>query len=130
MGNRRRQPHQHAKRGGVELALRGIHTLAIDGPGQGETLRFRGMHSRYDYEVPGSAAYEYVARRADVDPARVVIMGYSFGGYYSGRIAAFEHRYAAGVAMTALHWDLAAWQIRIKEKAPAADLRAGPGGAW
>ena len=102
---------------GLEFAKRGMHTLAIDGPGQGETLRFRGMHSRYDYEVPGTAAYEYVAQRADVDPARVVIMGYSFGGYYSGRIAAFEKRYAAGVAMTALHWDLAAWQIRIKEKA-------------
>ena len=104
---------------GLEFARRGMHTLAIDGPGQGETLRFRGMHSRYDYEVPGRAAYDYVAQRAEVDAARVVIMGYSFGGYYSGRIAAFEKRYAAGVAMTALHWDLAAWQLRIKEKAQA-----------
>ena len=104
---------------GLEFAKRGMHTLAIDGPGQGETLRFRGIPSRYDYEVPGKAAYDYVAQRADVDPARVVIMGYSFGGYYAGRIAAFEQRYAAGVAMTALHWDLAAWQIRIKEKAQA-----------
>lgn len=104
---------------GLEFAKRGMHTLAIDGPGQGETLRFRGIHSRHDYEVPGTAAYDYVAQRADVDSARVVIMGYSFGGYYSARIAAFERRYAAGVAMTALHWDLAAWQIRIKEKAQA-----------
>ncbi|MDP1675144.1 MAG: alpha/beta fold hydrolase, partial [Burkholderiales bacterium] len=101
------------------FAKRGMHTLAIDGPGQGETLRFRGIHSRYDYEVPGKAAYDYVAQRADVDPARVVIMGYSFGGYYSARIAAFEKRYAAGVAMTALHWDLAGWQQKIKEKAQA-----------
>ena len=104
---------------GLEFAKRGMHTLAIDGPGQGETLRFRGIRSRYDYEVPGKAAYDYVAQRADVDPARVVIMGYSFGGYYSARIAAFEKRYAAAVAMTALHWDLAAWQQRIKEKAQA-----------
>lgn len=104
---------------GLEFAKRGMHTLAIDGPGQGETLRFRGIHSRYDYEVPGKAAYDYVAQRADVDPARVVIMGYSFGGYYSARIAAFEKRYAAGVAMTALHWDLAGWQQKIKEKAQA-----------
>ena len=104
---------------GLEFAKRGMHTLAIDGPGQGETLRFRGIHSRYDYEVPGRVAYDYVAQRADVDPARVVIMGYSFGGYYSARIAAFEKRYAAGVAMTALHWDLAGWQQKIKEKAQA-----------
>jgi alpha-beta hydrolase superfamily lysophospholipase len=102
---------------GLEFAKRGMHTLAIDGPGQGETLRFRGIHSRHDYEVPGAAAYDYVAARADVDAEKVAVMGYSFGGYYAGRIAAFEKRYAAGVAMTALHWDLAAWQLRILQKA-------------
>ena len=51
---------------GLEFAKRGMHTLAIDGPGQGETLRFRGIPSRFDYEVPGKAAYDYVAQRADV----------------------------------------------------------------
>jgi len=69
--------------------------------------------------VPGAAAYEYVAARADVDPAKVVVMGYSFGGYYAARIAAFERRYAAGVAMSALHWDLHAWQKEIKRKQEA-----------
>jgi dipeptidyl aminopeptidase/acylaminoacyl peptidase len=101
---------------GLEFARRGFNTLAVDGPGQGESLRLRGIHSRYDYEVPGSAAYEYVASRPDVDAKRVAIMGYSFGGYYSSRIAAFEKRYAACIALSALHWDLAGWQIRIKEK--------------
>ena len=38
---------------GVELAFRGFHTLAIDGPGQGEALRLRNLPSRYDYEVAG-----------------------------------------------------------------------------
>jgi dienelactone hydrolase len=101
---------------GLEFARRGMHTLALDGPGQGETLRSRGIHSRYDYEVPGGAAYDWLAQRPEVDPKRVAIMGYSFGGYYSGRIAAFEKRYAAGISLSALHWDLAAWQTRIKEK--------------
>jgi len=101
---------------GLEFARRGMHTLAIDGPGQGESLRLRGMKSRYDYEVPGTAAYEYVAQRPDVDAKRVAVMGYSFGGYYSSRIAAFEHRYAACIALSALHWDLAAWQTHIKQK--------------
>jgi len=57
-----------------------------------------------------------VARLPDVDRSRVAIMGYSFGGYYASRIAAFEKRYAAAIALTALHWDLAAWQRRIKER--------------
>jgi len=105
---------------GLEFARRGMHTLALDGPGQGESLRRRGMKSRYDYEVPGAAAYDYLARRPEVDARRIAVMGYSFGGYYSSRIAAFEHRYAACVALSALHWDLAAWQTHIKEKNAAA----------
>ncbi len=97
---------------GLELAFRGFHTLAIDGPGQGEALRLRQLPSRYDYEVPGTAAYEYVARRPDVDPKRVAIMAYSAGGYYAPRAAAFETRYAACVAWGP-HFDYhAVWQKR------------------
>ncbi len=101
---------------GLEFAARGWHTLAIDGPGQGESLRLRGLYARHDYEVAGSAAYDYVSRRPDVDAKKVTVMGYSFGGYYSSRVAAFEKRYAAGVAFAALHWDLAGWQREIKRK--------------
>ena len=71
---------------GLEFAKRGIHTLAIDGPGQGETQRLRNIHSRPDYEVAGTAAYDYVAARPEVDPKRVAVMGYSFGGYHAPRI--------------------------------------------
>ena len=83
---------------GVELAFRGYHTLAIDGPGQGEALRLRDIPARYDYEVAGTAAYEYLAGRSDVDAKRVAIMAYSAGGYYAPRAAAFEPRYAALIA--------------------------------
>jgi alpha-beta hydrolase superfamily lysophospholipase len=99
---------------GVELANRGINTLAIDGPGQGEALRLRSMPSRYDYEVPGTAAYDYVAGRADVDAKRVAVMAFSMGGYYAPRIAAFEKRYAACIAWGA-HYDYhAVWVDRWK----------------
>ena len=104
---------------GLEFAARGWHTLAIDGPGQGESLRLRELYARHDYEVPGTAAYDFVAARPDVDPRRVVVMGYSFGGGYAARIAAFETRYAAGVAFAALHWDLAGWQREIKRRQDA-----------
>ena len=104
---------------GLEFARRGMHTLAIDGPGQGESLRLRELYARHDYEVAGSAAYDYVAQRADVDPAKVIVMGYSFGGYYASRVAALEKRYAAGVAFAALHWDLHAWQKEVKRKQDA-----------
>ncbi len=94
---------------GLDFARRGINTLAIDGPGQSETLRLRNIHSRHDYEVPGTAAYDYVASRPEVDPGRVAVMGYSFGGYQAPRIAAFEKRYAACVAFGAMHWSIHEW---------------------
>ncbi|HEY6858464.1 MAG TPA: alpha/beta fold hydrolase [Pseudolabrys sp.] len=101
---------------GREFARRGINTLALDGPGMGETRRIRDMPSRYDYEVPGTAAFDHLAKRSDVDAKRIAIFGYSFGGYYSSRIAAFEKRYAACIALSALHWDLAEWQEKIRQK--------------
>lgn len=84
--------------GGVEIAKRGIHVLAIDGPGQGEALRLQGIPSRYDYEVPAGAAYDYLAQRPEVDAARVAVMGFSMGGYYAPRAAAMDPRFAACVA--------------------------------
>ena len=110
---------------GLEFSRRGMNVLSIDGPGQGEALRARGIHSRYDYEVPGSAAYEYVAGRSEVDPGRVAVMGYSFGGYQVPRICAFEKRYAAGVAFGAMHWDIAAWVEQIYR-----DNRSNPKGSF
>jgi len=104
---------------GLEFSRRGWNTLAIDGPGQGESLRLRELYARHDYEVAGAAAFDYVALRPDVDARRVVAMGYSFGGYYAARIAAMEKRYAAGVAMSALHWDLHGWQAEIKRRQDA-----------
>ncbi len=104
---------------GLDFAKRGINTLAIDGPGQSETLRLRNIPSRPDYEVAGTAAYEYVAARPEVDPKRVAVMGYSFGGYQAPRIVGFEKRYAAGVAFGAMHWDLYAWQAGVKAKLAA-----------
>jgi len=104
---------------GIEFAKRGINTLSIDGPGQGESLRLRNIASRPDYEVAGTAAYDYVTSRADVDPKRVAVMGYSFGGYHAPRIAGFEKRYAASVAFGAMHWDLHAWQADIKARLAA-----------
>lgn len=101
---------------GLEFSRRGFNTLAIDGPGQGETLRFRKIHSRYDYEVPGKAAYEYVASRPEVDASKVTILGYSFGGYSAPRMAAFESRYAGCVAFGAMFWDLEGWLLRVQEE--------------
>jgi pimeloyl-ACP methyl ester carboxylesterase len=77
---------------------RGMATLSLDGPGQGET----GFHLdiRPDYEVAVAAALDALAGRDDVDLDRVGAAGVSMGGYYAPRAAAFEPRIkaAAGVS--------------------------------
>ena len=60
-------------RGTPDLVRRGISCLLVDGPGQGEAIRFRGMHLRHDFEIAGSAAIDYLATRSDVDINRVGI---------------------------------------------------------
>ncbi len=100
---------------GLEFSKRGFNTLAIDGPGQGEALRLRNIRTRYDYEVAGTAAYDYVAKRTEVDASRIAVMAYSLGGYYAPRIAAFEPRYAACVVFGSCAWDIRAKQIERKQ---------------
>ncbi|MBI3044808.1 MAG: alpha/beta fold hydrolase [Betaproteobacteria bacterium] len=107
---------------GLEFAARGWHTLAIDGPGQGESLRLRDIRTRHDYEVAGTAAYEWVAARPEVDARKVAVMGYSFGGYYAPRVVAFEKRYCACVAFGAMHWNMAEWVDGIR-RAVATDAK-------
>jgi len=101
-------------RGVPDLVRRGIACLIVDGPGTGETIRFRGHPVRHDYEVAGTAALEYLLTRPDVDPARIGVMAISLGGYYAPRCAAMEPRFKACVAWGAI-WDYhATWKRRIE----------------
>ena len=47
-------------RGTPDLVRRGFNVLLVDGPGQGEAIRYRGMRIRHDFEVAGSAALDYL----------------------------------------------------------------------
>ena len=80
---------------------RGIATLTLDGPGQGET--WYQMKMRVDFEVTASAAIDYLLAREDVDGARVGICGVSLGGYLAPRCAAFEPRLRAVASCGGLH---------------------------
>jgi hypothetical protein len=100
-------------RGVPELVRRGIACLLVDGPGNGESIRFREMPLRHDYELAGSAAYDFLLGRQDVDPERIGVMAISLGGYYAPRIASLDQRYKACVAWGA-QWDYhAVWARRV-----------------
>lgn len=76
-----------------KLEERGISLLMLDGPGQGASLRLRHMLTRYDYEVPATAAMNWSIEHLPVDAKRIGIMAVSMGGYMAARAAAFEKRF-------------------------------------
>jgi 2,6-dihydroxypseudooxynicotine hydrolase len=73
--------------------VRGMATLSMDGPGQGESGF--SLTIRPDYEVAVAAMLDAISARADLDHARVGAAGVSLGGYYAPRAAAFESRLKA-----------------------------------
>jgi dienelactone hydrolase len=95
-------------KGVPDLAARGIACLIVDGPGNGESVRFRGQYLRHDTESYATAAWEYLAARPEIDPKRIGVMAISLGGYYAPRAAAFEPRFACCIAWGA-QWDY--WQV-------------------
>jgi pimeloyl-ACP methyl ester carboxylesterase len=88
--------------------VRGMATLSLDGPGQGETVFT--IDIRPDYEVAVTAVLDALAGRVELDLDRVGAVGVSLGGYYAPRAAAFEPRIKA-VAGVSGPFDMAAsWE--------------------
>jgi dienelactone hydrolase len=101
-------------KGVPDLVERGIGCLLVDGPGNGEAIRFRNLPLHHETERYATPAYEYLASRPDVDASRIGVMAISLGGYYAPRAAAFEKRFAACIAWGA-QWDYyATWKDRLE----------------
>lgn len=97
---------------GYGLLERGYRILIVEGPGQGGVLRDSELATRHDYEVVGTAAYDWVAAQDDVDAKRIALIGMSLGGYYSLRIAASEHRFCALVSWSPIENYYEFWEDR------------------
>jgi 2,6-dihydroxypseudooxynicotine hydrolase len=112
---------------------RGLATLSVDGPGQGEAeydLPIRG-----DWEVVAAAIADAVAGLPGIDSGRIGVWGVSLGGYYAARAASGEPRLRACIALCGPYclgdvWDRlpelsqAAFRVRSKSGSDAAARRA------
>jgi dipeptidyl aminopeptidase/acylaminoacyl peptidase len=106
-------------KGVADLAARGIACLIVDGPGNGESIRFRNFYLRHDTEHYATPVFDYLGRRPEVDAKRIGIMAISLGGYYAPRAAAFDQRYACCIAWGA-QWDYRKiWADRFERLARA-----------
>jgi pimeloyl-ACP methyl ester carboxylesterase len=77
---------------------RGMATVSLDGPGQGESTY--DLPLRHDYEVAIRVVLDALAERTDLDMDRVGVFGVSMGGYYAPRAAVFEPRLKAVVGLS------------------------------
>jgi alpha-beta hydrolase superfamily lysophospholipase len=87
---------------------RGMATLSMDGPGQGESGY--ELHIHANYEVAVTAMLDALAGRDDIDHERIGTAGVSMGGYYAPRAAAFEPRIRAQAGISgpydmSFNWD-------------------------
>ncbi|HEY3728607.1 MAG TPA: alpha/beta fold hydrolase [Solirubrobacteraceae bacterium] len=87
---------------------RGMATLSLDGPGQGET----GFHLdiRPDYEVAVTAILDAVGDRPGLELDRIGAVGVSLGGHYVVRAAAFEPRLKAVAGISGPYDFAANWE--------------------
>jgi len=95
--------HMYTSGWPAELATRGISTLMVDCPGSGEALRFLGLTARVETEDWARACVDYLETRDDVAADRIGLVGWSLGGYYAPRAAAYEKRLKLVVAWGANH---------------------------
>ena len=91
-------------KGVPDLVARGISCLIVDGPGNGESIRFRNLYLHHETERYATPAYDFLAARAEIDSSRIGVMAISLGGYYAPRAAAFDKRFACCIAWGA-QWD-------------------------
>jgi pimeloyl-ACP methyl ester carboxylesterase len=103
---------------GLAGLQRGWRVLLLAGPGQMDTARDHpDLHFVPDTERWVSAALDAVLARPEVDPAKVALLGISFGGYFASRAAAHEERIRALVANSPIV-DLRAYMVAFSDFDP------------
>jgi dienelactone hydrolase len=81
-----------------EFSKRGVSTLIVDHPGSGEALRLRNLTGYAESERWSASCIDWLQARNDVETDRLGVIGWSLGGYYAPRAAAFENRFSLCVA--------------------------------
>jgi alpha-beta hydrolase superfamily lysophospholipase len=90
----------------VAASRRGYHSLLFDGPGQGAMLYEMNIPLRPDWETVVGAVVDFALTLPEVHPEKLIISGWSLGGYLAPRAASGEHRLAACIADPG-QWSLA-----------------------
>jgi cephalosporin-C deacetylase-like acetyl esterase len=74
---------------------RGWTGFTLDGPGQGESLTHGVTMTLDNYDRAISSAIDWLSRRPEVDPTRIVVMGSSMGSWWGTHALSTETRIKA-----------------------------------
>ncbi|KAF9339005.1 hypothetical protein BGZ91_007299 [Linnemannia elongata] len=82
---------------------RNINIITYEGPGQPTVRREQNIGFIPDWEKAASPVIDYALTLKNVDPKSIAVLGYSLGGYLATRVAAFDHRVAAVIAIDGIY---------------------------
>ena len=107
---------------GAAARARGYQALMVDLPGQGDTP-LNGLYFGIEPESTVKAIVDWASTRPEVDLKRLAMIGFSGGGFFATRAAAYEKRIQALIA-DAITFDTGAL---LDAELPAA-VQQGPSG--
>jgi dienelactone hydrolase len=82
---------------------RNVAVLAVDGPGQAESLVLGTTVSVENFLEAGPAIFDWIVKRPEIDPNKIGLFGNSFGSFTATLIASHEPRLkACAVSATCL----------------------------
>ena len=74
---------------------RGFNVITFEGPGQPTVVREQKLGFIAEWEKVVTPVVDYCMNLDYVDNNKIVLLGYSFGGFLAPKAAAYEHRLAA-----------------------------------
>ena len=77
---------------------RGVAVLALDGPGQAECRVLGLTVSMENWTTVGKTVVDWLLTRPEIDPARIGLLGNSFGSFFATIVTAHEPRIKACIA--------------------------------
>ena len=84
---------------------RGMNCLALDGPGQGESLIRKIWVDNENFGMAGKAAIDFLVKQPEVDPDKIGVWGNSMGSYWAPLVAINDNRVKALVTAMSCYYD-------------------------